>query len=958
LTAQTVQKAVMPMRLDHRPGEVIDRGRGLTFTWNGEEYPAYVGDTIISALAACGERIFSRSFKYHRPRGLLTASFLDPGCMVQVDDEPNVRGAHRRVEPGMVVSPQGVWPSLEYDVKSANRAFGRFLSAGFYYKTFIKPRRLWPLYRRMLRRFSAGGRVSAGPAQGYFDKRYAHPDVLVAGGGPAGMAAAVAAGRAGAQVLLVEEEYELGGHLRWGDELDALRVLREEVSRTPGVEVMVNSVVNGRYDDNWVAVMQRDLSHVHERLVKARAKTLVVAPGLIERPYVFEGNDTPGVILSTAARRLINLYAVKPGDRAVVFSANESGDAAAEDLRRSGVEVARVVDARRDGDILRAKGDGKGLRSVECADGAEIECDLLVTAAGWTVPTSLTNMAGDRPVYDERAARFFPSILPEDVLATGGIAGDGTLDELLAHARATGQEAARRAVRTARRLRAGIPQRADEQEEPESGSSPVAIPELPISDHPALFRGKTHGIVDYSEDVTSKDLVAAEKEGYDSIELVKRYTTVTMGPAQGKLESVNAVAIMAEATGRTINETGTTVWRPPYSPITLGALAGRIFEPVRYSPMQPWHEIHGAKPLVAGAWIRPDHYGAPASEVLNVRENAGIIDVTPLGKFDLRGPDVPRLLNHLYVNGWDNLDVGVVRYGVMCLEDGVVFDDGVTGRLGPERYIMTTTSSGAAGAWEWIDNWLQTANPGWHIHVTPVTTAYASINVAGPKSRELLLRLAEGVDLSPDAFPYMRVRTGSIAGVDDCFMWRIGFTGELSYEVHVPAAYGLHVWETLMQSGADLGVGPFGVEAQRILRLEKGHFIVGQDTDGLTGPYDVGLGRMVRLDKDDFAGKPELAWQSKRDSRLRLVGLQPHDGSLVPPEASQIVEDKNEIVGRITSSRMSPTLGRSICLGFVAQHLTTPGTRVMVQLPGGERIPASVTPHHAHYDPEGTRQRG
>jgi sarcosine oxidase, subunit alpha len=958
LTAQTVQKAVMPMRLDHRPGEVIDRGRGLTFTWNGEEYPAYVGDTIISALAACGERIFSRSFKYHRPRGLLTASFLDPGCMVQVDDEPNVRGAHRRVEPGMVVSPQGVWPSLEYDVKSANRAFGRFLSAGFYYKTFIKPRRLWPLYRRMLRRFSAGGRVSAGPAQGYFDKRYAHPDVLVAGGGPAGMAAAVAAGRAGAQVLLVEEEYELGGHLRWGNELDALRVLREEVSHTPGVEVMVNSVINGRYDDNWVAVMQRDLSHVQERLVKARAKTLVVAPGLIERPYVFEGNDTPGVILSTAAQRLINLYAVKPGDRAVVFSANESGDAAAEDLRRSGVEVARVVDARRDGDILRARGDGKGLRSVECADGAEIECDLLVTAVGWTAPTSLANMAGDRPVYDERAARFFPSIIAEDVLATGGIAGDGTLDELLAHARATGQEAARRAVRTALRLRAGIPQRADEQEEPESGSSPVAIPELPISDHPALFRGKTHGIVDYSEDVTSKDLVAAEKEGYDSIELVKRYTTVTMGPAQGKLESVNAVAIMAEATGRTINETGTTVWRPPYSPITLGALAGRIFEPVRYSPMQPWHEIHGAKPLVAGAWIRPDHYGAPASEVLNVRENAGIIDVTPLGKFDLRGPDVPRLLNHLYVNGWDNLDVGVVRYGVMCLEDGVVFDDGVTGRLGPERYIMTTTSSGAAGAWEWIDNWLQTANPGWHIHVTPVTTAYASINVAGPKSRELLLRLAEGVDLSPDAFPYMRVRTGSIAGVDDCFMWRIGFTGELSYEVHVPAAYGLHVWETLMQSGADLGVGPFGVEAQRILRLEKGHFIVGQDTDGLTGPYDVGLGRMVRLDKDDFAGKPELAWQSKRDSRLRLVGLQPHDGSLVPPEASQIVEDKNEIVGRITSSRMSPTLGRSICLGFVAQHLTTPGTRVMVQLPGGERIPASVTPHHAHYDPEGTRQRG
>src|SRR5215213_7196436 len=944
----------MSMRLGHRPGEVIDRGREFTFTWNGEEYPAYGGDTIVSALAACGERIFSRSFKYHRPRGLLSASFVDPGCMVQVDDEPNVRGAHRRVEPGMVVSPQGVWPSLEYDIKSANGTFGRFLSAGFYYKTFIKPRRLWPVYRRMLRRFSAGGKVSASSAQGYFDKRYAHPDVIVAGGGPAGMAATVAAADAGAKVLLVEEEYELGGHLRWGDEaeLAALRELREEVASTPGIEVMTNSVVNGRYDANWVAVMQRNLPHVEERLVKARAKTLVVAPGLIERPYVFEGNDTPGVILSTAARRLINLYAVKPGDRAVVFSANGSGDAAARDLERAGVEVARVVDARRGGDIVRVIGRSN-VRSVECADGAKVRCDLLVTAAGWTAPTSLANMAGDRPVYHERAARFFPSELPEDVLATGGIAGDGTLDELLAHARATGREAARRVARSAQTMRFGAA-----QETPESDPSPADIPGLPVYEHPTLFYGRTHGIVDYSEDVTSKDLVAAQKEGYDSIELAKRYTTATMGPAQGKLETVNTVAIMAAATGRTILETGTTVWRPPYSPITLGALAGRIFEPVRYSPMQPWHERHNAEPLVAGAWIRPDHYGDPAAEVRNVRENVGIIDVTPLGKFDLRGPDVPKLLELLYVNKWSNLEVGAVRYGVMCAEDGVVMDDGVTGRLGPERYIMTTTSSGAAGAWEWIENWLQTANPEWQIHVTPVTTAYASINVAGPKSRELLLRLSDGVDLSPEAYPYMRVREGRVAGVEGCFMWRIGFTGELSYEVHVPAAYGLHVWETLMQRGADLGVGPFGVEAQRILRLEKGHFIIGQDTDGLTGPYDVGLGRMVRLDKDDFAGKPELVWQSEIKGRPRLVGLQPHDGSLVPPEASQIVEEKNEIVGRITSSRMSPTLGRSICLGFVAPHYTTPGTKVMVQLPGGERIPASVTPHRAHYDPEGTRQRG
>ena len=935
------------MRLGPRPGEVIDRSREFTFTWDGEEYPAYEGDTIVSALAAAGVRVFSRSFKYHRPRGLLTASFHDPGCMLQVDDEPNVRGAHRRVEPGMVVSPQSVWPSLRHDAKAANGVFGRFLSAGFYYKTFIKPQRLWPLYRRVLRQFGAGGEVSSQPQRAYYDKRYAHPDVLVAGGGPAGMAAAVAAAEAGAKVLLVEEEYDLGGHLRWGseEELAALRELREAVELAPGIEVLTDSVVAGRYDDNWVSVLQR--GHVAERLIKCRAKTLVVAPGLIERPYVFDGNDKPGVILSTAARRLIQLHAVKPGERAVVFSANASGDTAVDDLRSAGVEIARVLDARRGDDLVRVNG-GSGVESVECAEGETIECDLLVTATGWTAPTSLLNMAGDRPAYNENAARFFPSRLPCDVLATGGIVGDGTLDEILDHASATGEEAARRATRTAKRWKAGKPQAVD--------TGFVPIPDLPVGEHPQLFRARTHGIVDYSEDVNSKDIVGAVKEGYDSVELAKRYTTATMGPAQGKLETVNTVAILAEATGRTIEETGTTVWRPPYAPISLGALAGRNFEPVRYSPMQPWHESNGAEPLVAGAWIRPDHYGDPATEVRNVRENVGVIDVTPLGKFDLRGPDVPKLLELLYVNKWTNLEEGRVRYGVMCLEDGVIFDDGVTGRLGPERYILTTTSSGAAAVWEWIENWLQTVHPGWRIHVAPITTAYASINVAGPKSRKLLQRLTEGVDLSPDAFPFMRVRTGRVAGVDDCFMWRIGFTGELSYEIHVPAAYGLHVWETLIDSGADLGIRPFGVEAQRILRLEKGHFIVGQDTDGLTGAHAVGLGRMVKLEKEDFVGKPELVWQGENDDHFRLVALQPLDGTVIPPEASQIVEWK-KIVGRITSSRMSPTLGRSICLGFVAPHLAEPETTVTVRLRDGSNIPARIMPQHAHFDPEGSRQR-
>jgi sarcosine oxidase, subunit alpha len=954
------------MRLGVQPGEVIDRGRELTFSWNGRPFPAYAGDTIVSALAAAGERVFSRSMKYHRPRGLLTASFHDPGCMVQVGDEPNVRGGHRLVTPDMRVTAQNSWPSLRFDAKAVNQLAGRFLTAGFYYKTFMRPQVLWPAYESVLRRFVNGGTVSPDSPAARPEKRYAHPDVLVAGGGPAGLAAAVAAARAGASVLLVEEEHQLGGHLRWGGDADlaALGELERQVRAEPGIEVLTDSVVLGRYDGNWIAVLERGGGPAEgERLIKARAKTLVVAPGLIERPYVVQGNDLPGVMLSTAVRRLVNLYAVRPGERAVVLSANAAGDAAVADLKRAGVEVARVEDARLGGDITAITGRG-GVRTVEVADGTKINCDLVVMAVGWTAPTSLLNMSGDRPVYSSQAARFFPdpARLPEDVLVTGGIAGDGGLDELAEHATATGAEAARRAAIVGRARSLAAPTREDSrpadpaQASPCAETEPIPIPNLPVYSHPELFLGRTHGIVDFSEDVSSKDLLAAVAEGFDSAELAKRFTTATMGPVQGKLESVNTVAVVARATDHSIAQTGTTTWRPPYAPVTLGALAGQPSEPVRYSPMQPWHEAHGAVPLIAGAWIRPDRYGDAALEARNVRENVGIIDVTPIGKLDLRGPDVPKLLNLLYVNKWSKLEIGRVRYGVMCAEDGVVLDDGVTGRLAAEHYLMSTTSSGAATVWEWVENWLQTEHPDWRVHVTPVTTAYASINVAGPKSRQLIDRVTDGVDLSNEAFPYMNVRTGTVAGVSDSVLWRIGFTGELSYELHVPAAYGLHVWEALLAHGSDLGAAAFGVEAQRILRLEKGHFIVGQDTDGLTRGFSAGLDWAIKLDKDDFAGKPELAWQLADGIGQRLVGLQPVDGSVVPEEASLIV-DGSKIAGRITSSRMSPALQRSVCLAQVDPRLAEPGTVVTVRLPSGRLIEARVMPQHAHVDPDGGRMR-
>jgi len=948
----------MSNRLPASSGEVIDRSKTVSFTWNGKKMKGFEGDTIASALLANGESLFSRSLKYHRPRGVLTHDFWDPNITVQVGNEPNVRAGHRKVKEGMAVSAQNAWPSVKFDIKAVNGLFGRFLTAGFYYKTFMKPAGLRKTYAKVLSGFAPGGKVDLTTPHGYFDKRYTHPDVVVAGGGPAGLAAATAAANGGASVLLVEHEYDTGGHLLWGSDDDraAAGSLRTE-AEAAGVEILVNSTVTGRYEDNWLGISQRSHPIAEERLIKARAKVLVVAAGLIERPYVFEGNDIPGNMTSGAVRRLINMYGVKPGNKAVVFTANESGDAAVEDLRRAGVEIAKVVDGRAGDTVKSASGSSSQIKKVECSDGSTVDCDLLVTAVGWTAPTSLLNMAGDRPVYDSSAARFFPAAPPENVLATGGMTGDGTRDEIVAHGTATGQLAAARALAVRHRMQAAT-SRAEAvsgDEPPFAADNRTALARAP---HPELYRSSTHGLVDFSEDVSSKDLFGASAEGFDSVELLKRFTTATMGPSQGKLETVNTVAVLAEARGETIEEVGTTVWRPPYAPISLGALGGRVYEPVRVSSIQPWHEANGYTPILAGQWVRPEHYGDPQGEVRNTRTNVGITDVTPLGKLDLQGPDVPKLLSQLYTNKWMQLPIGGVRYGIMCAEDGVVLDDGVTARLGEEHYLMTTTSSGAGTIWNWVEMWLQTEHPEWEVHCTPLTTGLTSINVAGPKSRELLGRLVEDIDLDPETFKYMQVRTGTIAGVENCIVWRIGFTGELSFEIHVPSAYGLHVWNALLEQGSDLGVAPFGLEAQRVMRLEKGHFIVGQDTDGLSKAPTAGVIPLLKLDKDDFAGLPEVAASLDHDYPM-IVAVQPTDPKVVPEEACQILRaGTKEIVGRITSSRYSPTLERSICLAQVSQEFAEAGAVLTVLLVNGERITANVMQHHAHFDPEGERLRG
>ncbi len=938
-------------------GAVIDRSRPIKFKWNGKSFTGFEGDTIVSALAANGVDVFSRSMKYHRRRGILTGDFWDPNCFVQVGDEPNVRAGHRLISAGIEVSAQNVWPSLERDVKAANGLVGRFLTAGFYYKTFMKPATLWPKYEKILATFAPGGAIDIESTPGRYDKRYSHPDVLVAGGGPAGMAAAIAAAEAGADVMLVEHNHQLGGHLLWGSAEDQKRAASLGARCIEvGVEVLTDSTVTGRYDGSWVAINQRNVAgETIERVVKARAKCLVIAPGLIERPYIFEGNDRVGVMTSGAARRMLNMYGIKPGQKAVVFTANAAGDAAAADLADAGVEVT-TVDGRTGADVVRASGSGDRVEQVELADGTVYEADLLVTAVGWTAPTSLANMSGDRPSYDPSAARFFCTSLPDDVLPTGGLAGDGSLEENLTHASATGRLAARRGLTMRNQMRSMTPRASTGVPAPIKDASEPAP--LPRANHPELFRSTTHGLVDFSEDVGSKDLWAAAAEGFDSVELVKRFTTATMGPSQGKLETVNTVAVLAEYLGQSIEEVGTTVWRPPYAPVSLGALAGKNSTPHRISSIHVWNKANNCKFIHAGAWLRPDHYGNAQAEAKNVRDNVGIIDVTPLGKLDLQGPNVPDLLELLYVNKWRKLDIGKVRYGVMVGEDGVVLDDGVTARLGEEHYMMTTTSSGAASIWEWAENWLQTERPDWDVRIVPVTTSYTSINVAGPKSRELLLKICEDVDLSNEAFGYMSARPATVAGVAESLMLRIGFTGELSYEVHVPAAHGLKVWEALLDAGKDLGVKPFGLEAQRILRLEKGHFIVGQDTDGLTRGASAGLGGLIKLDKDDGVGLPELRWAADRTDLAQVVSIALDDGMIVPEEASQLVDgETNTIVGRITSSRMSPNLGRSVCMGQVIPELAAPGSKLTVLLTDGRRVPAKIHTDHAFIDPEGARLR-
>ncbi|MGB0387589.1 MAG: 2Fe-2S iron-sulfur cluster-binding protein [Ardenticatenaceae bacterium] len=956
-------------RVAPQPNELIDRTRTIRFKFNGKACTAHPGDTIASALAANGVKVIGRSFKYHRPRGL-QAHGHSTASIVQVGDEPSVSIWYRKVEDGMNVEAVNGWPSVDKDVMSLTRFGSRFLSVGFYYKTFIYPQRMWPYYEKMLRNIAGLGKVDINShfEKGY-DKEYLHADVVVVGGGPAGLSAAISAAKANARVLLFEDNPYLGGHLRiTGEHQDQLAELIATAEQYDNLQLFTNTLVQGWFEDNWLFAVRG------KRLYKVRGQTTIFATGAEEQPMIFDNNDLPGVMLGSSVQRLLNLYGVSVGQKVLVVTANDDGWELAGDLRAAGVDVVGVADQRSSGGPIAQEVSQLGIPTYwrhtivkahggQSVTGAEIapinrtsarqmlNCDLIAVSTAWAPANGLLYLSGAKMAYDETHHEFWPDHLPDGIFAAGRVMGTHDIETQIDE----GELAGRYAVAYIGMGEAPLPQEKAGITRRRNGE-PVRTSDL------VRIEGDKDGkrFVDLDEDVTDKDVKQAIAEGYNSIELLKRYSTISMGPSQGRWSSINTIHLTSKINDWTISQTGSTTSRPPRRPIKFSNLAGQMMDPVRYTPLHDWHKKRGAQMMTAGLWMRPEHYGDPHAEVKAVRERVGLIDISTLGKIKLTGAGVPALLDKLYINNFAKLRVGRVRYGVMCTSEGIVMDDGVTARVGKQEWYMTTTSSGAGRVFEWIQWWIQS---GWGegVNVTSATEGQAAFNLAGPRSREVLAKLTDA-DLSNKTLPYMRMSDITVAGVPARIM-RIGFTGELSYEIHVPASLGVSVWEAIMEAGKEFRIMPFGVEAQRVLRLEKAHIIIGQDTDALSDPLSADMEWAVKFDKKDFLGKRSISRIKQHGATQKLVGfkMDTAHADVVPEEGLQIVRQVGkspkcplglEIIGWVTSSRYSPTLRQTIGLCWLPIAIAQKeGSRFTIRR-NGELIAARVH-HGAFYDPEG-----
>jgi len=990
----------------------IDRTKPVRFSFDGKSYGGYEGDTLASALLANGVHLVGRSFKYHRPRGILGAGSEEPNALIQLGagnrSEPNLRATQIEIFDGLQAESQNRWPSLKFDVGAINSVFHRLFPAGFYYKTFMWPASLWLKYEHVIRHAAGLGKAPKDRDPDRYEKLHAHADVLVVGGGPAGLAAALAAGRTGARVILMEETADWGGALlsesdstvggkepaRWAAETVA------ELEAMPEVTLVKRCTVTGYYDHNYLTALERVSDHLgaapehtpRQRLWKIRAKRVVLATGALERPLVFSDNDRPGVMLSSAVRTYINRYGVLPGRKVVIFTNNDDAYRTALAIEAAHGKVVAIVDARPDvrGELadavsdrgiivyqnhgivsVRGKNRVSGVEVMELApDGASalgpvkaLDCDLVAMSGGWNPTVHLFSQSKGKLSWNDGMAAFVPGMASQALANAGACNGTFVLGEVLQEGIRAGAEAAREAG-----FKASAPA-APEASEP--GQAPLRP--LWIVPGKAKLGRKGKHFVDFQNDVTAADVQLAAREGYRSVEHLKRYTTTGMGTDQGKTSNVNALAILSDVLAAEIPSVGTTTFRPPYTPATIGAYTGRnvgkLFEPVRRTRIDEWARAHGAKFEHVGQWMRAWYFPKPGEtfrqaidrEVKAVRDSVGILDASTLGKIDIQGPDAAEFLNRIYTNAWLKLGVGRCRYGLMLKEDGMVMDDGVTTRIGETRFHMTTTTGGAANVLSWLEEWHQTEWPDLKVYFTSVTEQWSVVAVNGPKSRAVLEKLCQDVDLSAEAFPFMSMKEGTVAGIP-AKIYRISFTGELSFEVNVPARYGLALWEALMEAGKEFDITPYGTETMHVLRAEKGFIIVGQETDGTVNPLDLGMDWIVSKKKPDFIGKRSLERESMAaEDRKQLVGLLTEDPAVVLPEGGHVVENLKpeppmEMLGHVTSSYYSPNCGRSIAMALIKGGHKRHGETLHVPLE--DRVVKVTVTEPRFFDLEGKRIDG
>jgi sarcosine oxidase subunit alpha len=962
-------------RLPKVEGELIDRSQPVQFHFEGKPVRGYRGDTVSSALAASGLRVLGRSFKYHRRRGILSAADHDANALMQVQTPersvPNVRADVVPVESGWQVSAVNTRGGLAHDRLAVLNRLSPFLPVGFYYKAFHS-KRLFPRWERMFRHLSGLGHVDLRAGRRATPKRYDFCDVLVIGAGPSGLAAARAAAGRGARVLLVDENPTAGGSgcfARGGaaTALEKTAALIADVRVDLRIRLLTATYAAGYYADHWVALV------TDECVVKVRAGSVIIAQGAYEQPAVFRGNDLPGVMLASAAQRLLYHHAVASAGRVAVLTANPHGYAAALDALGNGIEVAAVLDLRSEAGALSApaaqqlaargvalhcgvtpieavaqRGGEVGGLCFESGSGAartrqRLALDGIWMSVGFAPANALLYQAGAQLGYLPAFEQFLPTRLPPGVYACGKVNGVYGFDERLLDGRAAGDEAA---------ARLGF----GSEPAPRVRQRPLESPNHPYPIFPHARGGE---FVDFDEDLTVKDLANACQEGFDSGELLKRFSTLGMGPSQGKHSNMNALRILGRIRGESLEALGTTTARPMFHPVPLAHLAGRGFTPERRTALDEEHAALGAVWMPAGNWRRPEYYAVPgqsreeaiAAEVRAVRTRVGLIDVGTLGKIEVHGPAAAEFLERVYTARYANLAVGLTRYCLMLDESGVVVDDGVVGRLGPQSFYFTTTTGNSATLFREfgrLASWW-----GLPVGLVNLTGHYGAFNLAGPDSRALLAEHTT-LDLSNEAFPYLGIREATIQGAP-CRIMRVGFVGELGYEIHVPAEYALDVWRALRTTGARFQLRTFGVEAQRILRLEKGHIIVGQDTDGVTNALEIGVSWALRMEKPFFIGQRSLAILAKQPRRQSLVGFSLPPQAVPRPRESHLILDDGQIAGRVTSTCLSPTLGRCIGLALVTPAVAE-RKKLRIRIGPGEEIDAEIVPP-PFYDREGERQR-